>query len=107
MDIKNELLKKHSLVIPDESLDAEVKKYLLVAISSEDVLDWWRKNEYGFPNLANLAKRFLSIQVTSAPSERAFSTAGLVVTSRRSSLHPLKVKKILFVHDNYDAMLDI
>ncbi|OXA42416.1 Zinc finger BED domain-containing protein 1 [Folsomia candida] len=107
VDIKNELLKKHSLVIPDESLDAEVKKYLLVAISSEDVLDWWRKNEYGFPNLANLAKRFLSIQVTSAPSERAFSTAGLVVTSRRSSLHPLKVKKILFVHDNYDAMLDI
>lgn len=52
--------------------------------------------------MAKLAKSILSIPSTSASSEEAFSNAGLLVNAKRSNLNALTVKRVLFVHDNYE-----
>ncbi|XP_011859528.1 PREDICTED: uncharacterized protein LOC105557016 [Vollenhovia emeryi] len=72
-------------------------------VSSSD-----RINEEGqFPWLSALARGILCIPATSTPSERVFSIAGLVVTAKRSCLHPLRVHKIIFVHNNYNVCKQI
>ena len=48
--------------------------------------------------MAKLARKFLCIMGTSVPSERVFSTAGLVVTSKRSQLNPESVDEIIFLN---------
>ena len=44
------------------------------------------------PLLKNVAKRLLSIPATSVPSQKIFSTSGLIVSKRRTSLNPENVK---------------
>lgn len=102
-----ELLQRHNdseNVQP--SLDVEVAKYNLK--EGELVVDpivWWQQNGQQFPQLQKLANIFLSVPATSAPSERAFSSAGLLLTVKRSRLHPVRAKQILFVHDNFDVLI--
>ena len=48
-----------------------------------DVLDFWKQNQDVFPLLAKMARIVLAIPVSSAKSERVFSTGGLIVTPRR------------------------
>jgi hypothetical protein len=51
----------------------------------------WRKtHENKYARLAKLAKMNLDITATSASSERVFSTAGNIATSKRSCLLPVK-----------------
>jgi hypothetical protein len=40
--------------------------------ASTEVLSWWRKNEKHLPMLAKDARKFLSVVVSSASSERTF-----------------------------------
>jgi len=63
-------------------------------------LSWWKMNFKHYPRLAQLAKKFLSIQATSAPAERIFSLAGLIVTDRRTRLDPEHVEQIIFLNHN-------
>ena len=42
----------------------------------------------------------LAIQGTSVASERVFSTAGLVLSDRRTRLDPSNVNKIIFLNKN-------
>ena len=44
------------------------------------------------PLLKNVAKRLLSIPATSVPSQKIFSTSGLIVSKLRTSLNPENVK---------------
>jgi len=46
------------------------------------------------------AGAIFAVPATSAPSERVFSVAGLVLQVKRSSLAPKNVNKIIFVHNN-------
>lgn len=64
-----------------------------------DVLQWW-KNQVDLPLLSALAKSYLSIPATSVPSERVFSTAGDIVTAKRSLLHPDHVDQLIFLKKN-------
>ena len=50
--------------------------------------------------LTSLAKGILAIPATSAPSERVFSIAGLVIQAKRSSLAPENANEITFVHND-------
>ena len=65
-----------------------------------DPLEWWHLNESLYPTVSKLAKRFLCIPATSAPSERVFSTGGNIVTAKRSCLHPSHVETLIFVSQN-------
>ena len=53
-----------------------------------------------YPNLWLLAEQYLAIPATSAPSERAFSTAGNLVTMRRCRLKPDLVQACVFLNEN-------
>lgn len=63
-------------------------------------LEWWRANANRYPILAELARKWLCCVATSVPSERAFSTSGLVVTAKRCSLAPSSVRNNVFIAEN-------
>lgn len=101
----NELLSKYTRGIGADmptSLDEEVTKFMQCAHSNDEVLDFWKKNELVYPRLAMMAKTILAIPITSACAESAFSIAGCLIRSRRASIAPHRVEKVLFLHDNYD-----
>ncbi len=69
---------------------AELKVYFQepVVADDEDILNYWKENRMRFPILSSMAKDFLSMMPTSVSSERAFSLAGLTITSTRTNLNP-------------------
>ncbi|XP_077378781.1 E3 SUMO-protein ligase ZBED1-like isoform X2 [Festucalex cinctus] len=85
-----------------QAIDAELKAYLSTpnANSEMDPLEWWRLNEGNFPRVSQLARKYLCVPATSAPSERVFSTGGNVVTCQRATLKPDKVDKLVFLAKN-------
>ncbi|CAI6369807.1 unnamed protein product [Macrosiphum euphorbiae] len=65
-----------------------------------DPFGWWKSHEKKYPLIAELAKKYLSIPATSVSSERCFSTAGNVVTSKRNCLAPENVNMLVFLYQN-------
>lgn len=65
-----------------------------------NIYDWWKEKERKYPKLAIIARRYLSIPATSTPSERVFSTAGNIVSSKRSCLLPENVNILIFLSEN-------
>ena len=61
-----------------------------------------RKSRY--PALAKLAKKFLCIPASSVSSEPVFSTAGNLVSAKRSCLLLENVKLIVFLYENRDRL---
>ena len=53
-----------------------------------------------FPALAALANTYLSVQATSASSERIFSRARRIVTTDRNRLDPQIVGCLLYISEN-------
>jgi hypothetical protein len=53
-----------------------------------DALEWWKTRASKYPLIVALAKKYLGIPATSVSSERCFSTAGNIVTAKRSCLSP-------------------
>ncbi|XP_050521556.1 E3 SUMO-protein ligase ZBED1-like [Daktulosphaira vitifoliae] len=62
--------------------------------------EWWKSREIKYPNLAALAKEYLAIPATSVSSERCFSTAGNIVTSKRTCLLAKNVNMLTFLYQN-------
>ena len=57
--------------------------------SDTSVLQWWGRYHLKYPEIANLARRRLCAQASSATSEHAFSKVGLVNQSINQSIkHP-------------------
>lgn len=93
----------HTAALADrKAIDVELNSYLqTMPVDGEtDPLDWWRLYQSNFPRVARLAQKYLCIPATSAPSERAFSTGGNVVTCNRSLLKPDTVDKLVFLANN-------
>ena len=89
-------------VTPEEKAENEIGSYLEfpVAAIDTDPLQWWKKEEGRFPNLAQLAKKYLCVCGTSVPSERIFSKAGYINDHLRSRLDPKNVDKLVFLSVN-------
>lgn len=59
-----------------------------VTADSFDPLKWWQVNQGQHPLLIRLVKKHLCCPGTSVPSERLFSKAGHVISTKRASLLP-------------------
>lgn len=71
-------------------LEDEMHHYLHILpilAYKEDPLKWWEAHQSRLPILYCIARDYLAIPATSAPSEREFSAAGQLVTVRRTSLN--------------------
>lgn len=64
-----------------------------------DPMQWWRSNQSKYPNVKLLARKYLAIPATQVSSERLFSTAGNVVTSKRGTLSQCHVEELTFLHE--------
>ena len=85
----NPLLNKVDMYLEEKPIDRE-----------ESPLVWWRENQHRFPKISKVARRFLTIPITSTPSEQVFSTAGLTVTRLHSSPTPEHVNMLVFLNKN-------
>ncbi|XP_054592246.2 E3 SUMO-protein ligase ZBED1-like [Nothobranchius furzeri] len=85
-----------------EVAEDEIKRYRArrPAGLQDNPLVWWRENEKEYPLLARMAKRYLCVPGTSVASERVFSTAGDIITAKRSCLTPGHVNQLLFLQKN-------
>lgn len=79
----------------------ELDRYLLMEIDKTadaiEPLTFWKNNRNQFPLLSQYARSLLSIPATTTNVEREFSTAGLVLNQRRTTLKPTEVDKILLI----------
>ena len=79
----------------------ELSRYVGLSVKQDSTaFDFWEKHEADFPILANMAKIYLGVSPGSVPVECLFSTTGLLLNAKRSSLAPYKVNMITFIHDN-------
>ncbi len=65
-------------------------------------LIWWKEHQHQYPLFASAARHFFTLLATSVASERAFSTAGWVVSQRRCSMSPATTSTLMLVHANSD-----
>jgi len=65
-----------------------------------NVLEYWKLNCHNYPILSAMARDYLTVQATSVPSERAFSSGTDLVTANRSSLAGNTVEKTQFLKFN-------
>lgn len=93
-------LKKRTNTAQNLSFEDEISSYLKIPNINikDDVIQWWVDRKLVFPKLSKLALKFLIIPATSSESERIFSTAGLILNNKRSSLTSTHVSMILFLN---------
>lgn len=65
----------------------------IITTTKSNLLIWWKENTIQFSNLMPVALKYLDIPGTSVCSERIFSKARQVVSSRRQRLLPLISRK--------------
>jgi hypothetical protein len=71
-----------------------------------DVLAWWKNNESSFPVLAQLARRYLAVPASSAPSERLFSRLKDTLTTKRVRMSGETLSQLLFVRHHQRELLE-
>ena len=81
------------------TIHQEIAKLSSIPKDEYDYAAFWR--EYGnvMPNLAVLARKYLTISATSVPSESAFSVSNHVLRKNRLALTSRNVKYTMFLKD--------
>ena len=99
---KRQTTENSSTATAEDRVSHEVDKYLSTPNqdSTTDTLEWWKVHAHEYPHLSKLAKHYLCLCARSSSSEQLFSTAGNVVTKKRSSLKPSKVEMLVFLAKN-------
>ena len=84
------------------SINTEIDQYFKQPVISRQCnpLEWWHSNMHVYPALHKVAKVYLSTVATSVPSERLFSKAGELISSKRSRLKEENVNAFLFLNNN-------
>jgi len=93
----------------NDVLEQELRTYMALMPKSQyqdNALLFWKDHEHTFPLLSQLAAIYLGISASSVPVECLFSTAGLILNGKRSSLMPDKLNKIVFLHDNFTLITE-
>lgn len=68
------------------------------------ILDYWLTDGQCWPFLQKVAMKIFSLAVSSASSERNFSTFGFVHSKLRNQLEEDTVKKLVFVKTNVNQL---
>jgi hypothetical protein len=88
--------------------DRELTTYLSENSTREDAklsaVQWWHKNRTRFPGVARLARRYLAIPASEAPSERVFSALNLTHTPQRSRMALDLSAMLAFLKGNHPLM---
>jgi hypothetical protein len=66
-------------------------------VKTHDPLQWWKKKQDQLPILAKLARVYLAVPATSAPSERVFSKANHIISKTRCRLDPAKAGRMIWL----------
>lgn len=74
---------------------------------NSDPLGWWQLNCARFQLISHLAKKYLCVPATSAPSERLFSLAGLTLTDNRGRLDPIIASQMIFLRASWETIDDM
>jgi hypothetical protein len=82
------------------SQEIPIYKTIPDCLEHTDPLLWWKDHCSRFPVLAKLARRYLCIPASSAPSERVFSKMNIIVSKRRSQLEVERVERLLLLSMN-------
>ena len=69
-------------------------------------LQWWATHESRYPRISILAKKYLPIPASNAPSERVFSTTKEIIDRKRGRLLPENLEKIIFLYYNRSFLND-
>ena len=69
-------------------------------LGPEDVLAFWKSKKYEYPILSAMAKDYLTVQASSVPAERAFSSGVDLVTPARCSLSGKTIEMTQFLKFN-------
>jgi hypothetical protein len=64
-----------------------------------DILEYWAAKQYQYPIVACIARDYLAIPATSAPSERVFSNGADILTKKRNRLSPQTLRYLLCLRD--------
>ena len=100
----DEMMKVHDLEPDDDYIVSQkmVNAYLSEsnAPRHSNPLLYWKEKQASWPLLATLARKYLAPPCTTVPSERLFSTAGNIVTDKRTRLDAEKVEMLLFLNKN-------
>ncbi|KAL2080752.1 hypothetical protein ACEWY4_024545 [Coilia grayii] len=81
-------------------LEEEIDAFLAMRTRDQGPLDFWRTHSNTFPVLSAMARCYLCISPGSVPVECLFSSTGLILNGKRSSLAPSRCNMISFIHDN-------
>ena len=84
----------------DDCVDKELERYIKEPKLDElldPLIDFWKKRELEFPRLEILARKYLSVQATSTPSERIFSKMANVVSKKRNRITPAHTNETIFL----------
>ena len=90
-------------------LEHEIRVYLAEPLLLQDFSPdtWWGSNLSRFPHLARFARQYLSAPATTVPSEATFSTAGDIISNRRSRLSSENAQMLIFLKENADTFCEI
>lgn len=84
----------------------ELQKYLKANMEIADpfefdLCEWWKQHRDAYPRLFRLFISKSGATASSAPSERSFSTTGIIISARRSSLIPDTVSDMVLARNKY------
>ena len=63
-------------------------------------LEWRKENAYKYPFLVKIAREYLCIPPTSAPSEKSFPTASRIISEKRTNLLPGTAQDLIINRSN-------
>jgi hypothetical protein len=80
----------------EDNAESEITAFMRERADPDtDSLAWWKDNSDKYSRLSVLARRYLAV-----PSERIFSSAGLIVTKLRNRLSSSCIDQIIFLSKN-------
>ena len=86
-----------------EEYDVWLRLHEIRAVDSTthlDPMEWWKMHNSQFPTIAILARKYLAIPASSAPSERVFSRAKLIQERQRWNLLPQRLEASIMLKNN-------